>query len=61
MQEKTKKVRAVWGSRMGAVLAAAGCAIGLGNFLRFPGIAVRNGGGAFMIPYFIAFILLALP
>lgn len=53
--------RAVWGSRIGAVLAAAGCAVGLGNFLRFPGIAARNGGGAFMIPYFIAFLLLALP
>jgi SNF family Na+-dependent transporter len=61
MLEKPKKVRAVWGSRLGAVLAAAGCAVGLGNFLRFPGIAARNGGGAFMIPYFIAFILLALP
>lgn len=46
---------------MGAVLAAAGCAIGLGNFLRFPGIAARDGGGAFMIPYFIAFVFLALP
>ena len=46
---------------MGAVLAAAGCAIGLGNFLRFPGIAARDGGGAFMIPYFISFVLLALP
>jgi len=43
------------------VLAAAGCAVGLGNFLRFPGVAARNGGGAFMIPYFIAFLFLALP
>lgn len=51
----------MWGSRIGAVLAAAGCAVGLGNFLRFPGIAARNGGGAFMIPYFVAFLLLALP
>jgi len=57
----TKKVRDAWGSRLGVVLAAAGSAIGLGNFLRFPGIAARNGGGAFMIPYFIAFLFLALP
>jgi SNF family Na+-dependent transporter len=39
----------------------AGSAIGLGNFLRFPVQAARNGGGAFMIPYFVAFLLLGLP
>ena len=57
----SKKVRDAWGSRIGVVLAAAGCAVGLGNFLRFPGVAARNGGGAFMIPYFVAFLFLALP
>ncbi len=39
----------------------AGNAVGLGNFLRFPGRAVRNGGGAFMIPYFIAYLLMGIP
>ena len=61
MADRNKKARDAWGSRIGVVLAAAGCAIGLGNFLRFPGVAARNGGGAFMIPYFIAFFFLALP
>ena len=56
-----KRVRDAWGSRIGVVLAAAGSAVGLGNFLRFPGVAARNGGGAFMIPYFVAFLFLALP
>lgn len=53
--------REEWGSRFGLILAMAGNAIGLGNFLRFPVQAAQNGGGAFMIPYFAAFILLAIP
>lgn len=53
--------REQWGSRIGLVLAMAGNAVGLGNFLRFPVQAAQNGGGAFMIPYFVAFILLAIP
>ncbi len=39
-----------WGTRFGVILAVAGSAVGLGNFLRFPGQAAANGGGAFMIP-----------
>ncbi|MDQ3522426.1 MAG: sodium-dependent transporter [Gemmatimonadota bacterium] len=50
-----------WGSRIGLVLAMAGNAVGLGNFLRFPGQAAANGGGSFMIPYFISFLLLGIP
>jgi SNF family Na+-dependent transporter len=50
-----------WGSQLGVVLAVAGSAIGLGNLLRFPGMAAKNGGGAFMIPYFVALFLLGLP
>jgi len=53
--------REQWGSRIGLILAVAGNAIGLGNFLRFPAKAAANGGGAFMIPYFVAFILLGIP
>lgn len=40
-----------WGTRIGLVLAMAGNAVGLGNFLRFPAQAAQNGGGAFLIPY----------
>ncbi len=53
--------RESWGSKLGIILAVAGSAIGLGNFLRFPVQAAKNGGGAFMIPYFFAFILLGIP
>lgn len=55
------KQRDYWKTKIGLVLAMAGNAIGLGNFLRFPGKAAANGGGAFMIPYFIALILMAIP
>lgn len=50
-----------WGSRLGVILAVAGSAVGLGNFLRFPGLAATNGGGVFMIPYFISLLLLGIP
>src|SRR5688500_2205889 len=50
-----------WGTRVGVILAVAGSAVGLGNFLRFPAQAAAHGGGAFMIPYFCALLFLALP
>ncbi len=53
--------RAVWATRIGLILAMAGNAIGLGNFLRFPVKAAANGGGAFLIPYLCAFALLGIP
>ena len=53
--------REEWGSKIGLILAVAGNAVGLGNFLRFPVQAAQNGGGAFMIPYFIFFLILGIP
>ena len=50
-----------WNSRIGVILAVAGSAVGLGNLLRFPGQAAEYGGGAFMLAYFISFILIGLP
>ncbi len=50
-----------WGTRIGMILAVSGSAVGLGNFLRFPGQAAANGGGAFMIPYFCALLFLGIP
>lgn len=50
-----------WTGRLGVILAVAGSAVGLGNFLRFPGQAAQNGGGAFMIPYIIALLILGIP
>ncbi len=50
-----KNTRAVFTTRIGAVAAAVGSAVGLGNIWRFPYEAGSHGGGAFMLCY-IAFI-----
>jgi SNF family Na+-dependent transporter len=50
-----------WSGRLGVIFAVAGSAVGLGNFLRFPGRAALYGGGAFMIPYFISLLVLGIP
>lgn len=53
--------RAEWKSQTGFLLAALGSAIGLGNIWRFPYIAYRNGGGAFLVPYFVALCVVGIP
>lgn len=54
-------VKESWNSRIGVILAVSGSAVGLGNFLRFPGQVAQHGGGAFMVAYFISFLLIGLP
>lgn len=63
---KSSKARNVpgrenWGSKLGLILAMAGNAVGLGNFWRFPYQAAKNGGGAFMLPYFFALVFIGIP
>lgn len=50
-----------WASRLGLILAVAGNAVGLGNFLRFPAQAIQNGGGAFIIPYLVSLVVMGIP
>jgi len=61
MPEYLEERRESWGSRAGFVLAAVGSAVGLGNIWRFPYMAYSNGGGAFLIPYIIAMIVVGIP
>ena len=50
-----------WGSSVGVIFAVAGSAVGLANFLRFPGNVAQFGGCAFMLAYFVSLLVIALP
>jgi NSS family neurotransmitter:Na+ symporter len=50
-----------WSNRGAFIFAAIGSAIGLGNLWRFPFTAYDGGGGAFLIPYFVALITTGVP
>ncbi len=51
----------VFRGRLTFILAATGAAVGLGNIWRFPFVTGENGGGAFLLPYLLAVVLLAGP
>ena len=54
-------LRETWATRVGVILAVTGSAVGLGNFLRFPGLAAEYGGGTFIVPYIVSLLLLGIP
>ena len=54
-------VRENFGSKIGAVLAAAGSAVGLGNIWRFPIETGLNGGAAFILIYIACVLVLGIP
>lgn len=45
--------RGQWASSFGFIMATAGSAVGLGNLWKFPYLAGKNGGGAFVLIYLI--------
>lgn len=56
MQEREKLK-----SRLGFILISAGCAIGIGNVWKFPYMAGKGGGGAFVLFYILFLLILGLP
>jgi NSS family neurotransmitter:Na+ symporter len=61
MKNMQEKGRESLGSRLGFIFLAAGCAIGLGNVWRFPYVAGRYGGAAFVLIYLVFLVCLAMP
>ena len=57
-EQRTSVARDNWGSKVAFVLAASGSAIGLGNIWRFPTVAYRNGGAAFVQIYILIVCLI---
>ena len=51
----------LWNTDAQFVLAAIGSAVGLGNFLRFPSLAHKYGGFAFLVPYILAVFVIGIP
>ncbi|MBR5951529.1 MAG: sodium-dependent transporter, partial [Actinomycetaceae bacterium] len=49
-----------WTGQTAFLFAAIGSAVGLGNIWRFPGVAYKNGGGAFIIPYLVSLVLIGI-
>ncbi|XP_052825146.1 sodium-dependent neutral amino acid transporter B(0)AT3 isoform X2 [Octopus bimaculoides] len=57
----TDETRDSWDNKVQYLLAAIGLAVGLGNVWRFPYLAQKNGGGAFLLPYVIMLFIEGLP
>ncbi|MDD3186421.1 MAG: sodium-dependent transporter [Anaerostipes sp.] len=55
------ETRERFGSRLGFVLVSAGCAIGLGNVWKFPYMAGKYGGAAFILIYLFFLLIIGLP
>lgn len=51
----------IFASKVGAILAAAGSAVGLGNVWRFPTEVGSNGGAAFILIYVLFMLVLGVP
>lgn len=61
MLQRSTSIHGQWSSRFTFIVAATGAAVGLGNIWKFPYIMGQNGGGAFVLVYLLAILLIGLP
>ena len=59
--EASQTNRGQFSSRIGFIIAAAGCAVGVGNIWSFPTQTAENGGAAFVLVYLCFSFILAYP
>ena len=57
----SKEQRASFGSKLSVILVAAGSAIGLGALWRFPYIAGKHGGAAFLLVFLLSVLAVGIP
>lgn len=57
----TTTSRDKWSNELEFLFSCISLSVGLGNVWRFPFIAYQNGGGAFLIPYLIALLVIGRP
>lgn len=60
-EEDEELDRGHWGSKAEFILSCIGFSVGIGNVWRFPYLAYKNGGAAFLLPYFILLIFVGKP
>ncbi|XP_056022432.1 sodium-dependent proline transporter-like isoform X2 [Ostrea edulis] len=59
--DQSENERGRWGRKMDYMLSMIGYCVGLGNIWRFPYLCMRNGGGAFLIPFLLFLMVCGLP
>ncbi|XP_048735785.2 sodium-dependent proline transporter-like [Ostrea edulis] len=59
--DQSENERGRWGRKLDYMLSMIGYCVGLGNIWRFPYLCMRNGGGAFLIPFMLFLMICGLP